>query len=282
MSGPPTLPATPARRLRDALEPIGTQAFYALGVREPLAARGLSFLETYVWGRAAALGTPAASVVVAAFGVFEPRFLAGAYERARSLVPREEVLALRAQGASAALAAVVGADAAPLADALLAAVEQLDGTARPLFSGLRELPVPADPPGRLWRAAELVREHRGDGHLAACVAAGLDAVSMNVLTELWLGYAPGEYTATRAWSEEAIAASLEALTGRGWVEDGRLTEAGAAARRALEDATDAAQEALVERLGDRVDGLVEALAAVSSRLVDSGAYPGDARKRAAG
>ena len=70
--------------------------------------------------------------------------------------------------------------------ALLGALDGLDGVGRPLFSALRQLPVPIDPFGRAWRASELVREHRGDGDLAASVAAGLDMVTMNVLTELWL------------------------------------------------------------------------------------------------
>ena len=57
--------------------------------------------------------------------------------------------------------------------------------------------VPTSPHGRLWRAAELVREHRGDGHLAAVVAAGIEHVAINVLTELWVGFGVGEYSATR-------------------------------------------------------------------------------------
>src|SRR5947207_2733853 len=73
------------------------------------------------------------------------------------------------------------------------AVDGLDGTGRVLFSALRARPRPADPFERLWRATDLVREHRGDSHVAACVAAGLDPVRMNVLTEVWVGYPVGEY-----------------------------------------------------------------------------------------
>jgi helix-turn-helix protein len=163
-----------ARRLRDALEPLAIQALWSRGYFERTAAKGVGLLESYVWGRAAALGEPAPAVVVAAFGAFERDYLMGVYESGRSQLTREEVLAAREAGAIESMTAVLGGeDPAWLADTLLDALRPLDGSARPLFSGLRELPVPADPNGRLWRAAELVREHRGDGHLAACVAAGL-------------------------------------------------------------------------------------------------------------
>jgi hypothetical protein len=276
-------PPTPARRLRDALEPIAMHGQRSRAVHDRLAAHGLDAFESYVWPRAAALGTPAPSVVVSAFGVFEPGYLSAAYERARTKASRDQVLTARQDGATASLAAVLAADdVAPLADALLDATRPLPATARPLFSGLRELPVPADPHGRLWRAADLVREHRGDGHLAACIAAGLDPLVMNVLTELWAGYPCGEYTATRGFGQEAISASVAELTARGWVTDGRLTGEAAAVRRAVEDSTDASQGALIARLGDRVDALTQAAEALSGRLLAALPVPTDLRKLAAG
>lgn len=274
---------TPARRLRDALEPIATQGFWSPAVHERLAAHGIGVFEGYVWGRAAALGTPAASVVVSAFGVFEPAFLTDAFERATAQGSRETVLAARAEGASAGLAALLpDEDVRPLADELLAAIVAVDGTARPLFSGLRELPLPDDAHGRLWRAADLFREHRGDSHLAACVAAGLDPVSMNVLTELWTDFEVGEYVETRGWGPGALAASLQRLGARGWVVDGQLTDAGRAARLAIEDATDLAQRDIVRGLGDRIEPLVERLSPLADRVVAAGHFPADPRKRAAG
>ena len=96
--------------------------------------------------------------------------------------------------------------------ALLEVIAGLDGMGRPLFSELRELPLPQTMQGQLWRAGELVREHRGDGHLAACVAAGLGTVQANAFTELWLGYSLGEYTSTRGFGTDRIAASLGSIT----------------------------------------------------------------------
>lgn len=276
-------PVTPARRLRDALEPIAMQGQRSRAVHDRLAGHGLDVFESYVWSRAAALGSPPAGDVVSAFGVFEPGYLSAAYDSARHTVSRDQVLAARQDGATASLsAALAGHDVAPLADALLDAVSALPGTARPLFSGLRELPVPAEPIGRLWRAADLLREHRGDGHLAACIAAGLNPIAMNVLTELWTGYSCGEYTATRGFGHEEIAACVAGLTARGWVAEGRLTEEGAAARRAVEDATDLSQAALVARLGDHLEELTETAESLSARLLMALVVPTDPRKLAAG
>ena len=173
-----------------------------------------------------------------------------------------------------------------VADALLDATDGLDATMRPLFAGLREVSLPVSAHGRLWRAAELVREHRGDGHLAACIAQGLGPVEMSVLTELWLGYPAGEYSSTRGYGPDAIAAAAASLGSRGWVSDGTVTAAGQAARDAIEAATDRSQQSLVDALRRGGDGTLDRIAAVAERasaaILAGGAFPNDARKRAAG
>lgn len=281
----PAVPTTPARRLRDAVEAIATQGWWSKFAAERVQLLGLDFFSAYVWGRAAALGDAVpAGVVAATFGVFEPGLIGAVYEQGRAAVSRDDILAARDGGGSAALAAVVDAsEAAPLADALLDALSSLDATARPLFSALRALPLPGAAPGRLWRAAELVREHRGDGHLAACIAAGLDVVTMNVLTELWLGYSLGEYSGSRGYGPDALQAALDGLVRRGWARaNGSLTDEGVAARVAIEAATDASQDGLVAALGDRFDSVVDGCAAVSARILAAHQAPADPRKRAAG
>ena len=165
---------------------------------------------------------------------------------------------------------------------LLGALDGLDGVGRPLFSALRQLPVPIDPFGRAWRAAELVREHRGDGHLAASVAAGLDMVTMNVLTELWLDYPAGEYSMTAASRRSGSMSSVADLRSRGWLGDAGLTEAGRAARDAIEEATDRSQDALILALGDSLDPVIAAATTIGSAVIEAHAAPADPRKRAAG
>jgi hypothetical protein len=273
---------TPARRLRDALEPLAAQGYYSS--RQPLEALGLSFIPGYVWGRASALGEPSAGVVVAAFGVFEPTFLSAAYESGRATASRHDVLAARTEGATIMLSDVLGddPDVEALAELLLSETGGLSGAGRALFSGLRDTPVPETAHGRLWRAADLVREHRGDGHLAACIAVGLEPVEMNVLTELWVGYPLRAYSPTRGHAPEAVDAAIARLRRRGWLEGDLLSPEGVAVRQGIEAATDASQEDLVASLGDRLAWAVEAASTLSKRLVDAGAFTDDERKRAAG
>ncbi len=279
----PKLEPTPARRLRDALEPIATQGWWSRPAGEGLMALGVDFFPGYVWGRAAALGAPSASVVAATFGVFEPGMIAAAYEAGVASATRDDILATRAAGGAASLDAIAGSDeCATIAEPLLRATDALDGLGRPLFSALRSLPVPLSPGGRLWRAAELVREHRGDGHLAALVAAGLDAVEANVLTERWLGFGLGEYSATRGFGPDALAGGVSRLQARGWMEDIDLTDSGRAARVAIEAATDESQQALVDTCGDHLDQIIGLAADISTRLLDARSFPADPRKRAGG
>ena len=279
----PDVTATPARRLRDALEPIATQGWWSPQAGARLDALGVDFLPGYVWGRAAALGSPTASVVAATFGVFEPGLIAAVYEAGSALVPREDILAARQDGGTASVAAVADPDdCAAVADPLLAVLADLDGLGRPLFSALRSLPVPTSPAGRLWRAAELVREHRGDGHLAALVAAGLTAVEANVLTERWLGFGLGEYSATRGFGPPQLGAAVANLQARGWMDGDDLTDRGRAARVRIEEVTDASQEALIEGCGAGLDGIIAKAGDISTRLVAARAFPADPRKRAGG
>ena len=127
-----------------------------------------------------------------------------------------------------------------------------------------------------------MREHRGDGHLAATLSSGLDAVEANVFTELWLGYGIGEYSSTRGWSAERIAAALASLEARGWVHDGTLTADGVGARLQLERDTDSTQTQLIALLGGGLDELISRAAALSDLVMAAVSFPPDPRKRAAG
>ncbi|MCU1504326.1 MAG: hypothetical protein JWM12_3680 [Ilumatobacteraceae bacterium] len=279
----PAVPSTPARRLRDALEPIATQGWWSRQAAERVTALGLRFFDGYVWGRAASLGEPASSVVAATFGVFEPAMIGAVYEQGRAAASRSDVLEARATGAAESLAAMASADeATAIAEPLLTALAGVDGMGRPLFSALRELPLPSSAHGRLWRAAELVREHRGDGHLAAAVAAGYDMFTLNVLTELWLGFGLGEYSGTRGLDADRLAAVMADLEQRGLAAGGVLTEIGREARELLEQQTDASQVHLVAALGDEIERITADAEVIAQRILDAGAFPTDPRKRAGG
>lgn len=289
----------PARRLRDAIEPLAMHAVWSPLVHERAEPLGLDFFMTYVWGRACVLGEPTGAVVASAFGSFHPAVIAGVYDAARGLVHRTTMVDLvwSATGESlrATLADEAGADdgcadvdvVGQLADRLLATVAELDAVGLPLFAAVQALERPADPYAALWQACLALREHRGDIHLAAYGSAGLDAVEMNLLTECWLGYPLGEYSATRAWPEDRTAQAVASLEARGWFADGSITEAGRAARAGIEARTDERAQAAVDAIGSTpgeggFDELVETLAAWSDRCVAAGVFPADPRKRAAG
>jgi len=275
--------ARPARRLRDAIEPVATHAGWARGPNEALAKLGLNFLTNSVWGRAAVLGEPPPAVVVAAFGVFEPNLVGAVYEMGRAACGREELLAARAEATISSLEGILeGADVTAAATALRRAVEAADGTGRVLFSGLRSLEWPDVPVGRLWRACEAIREHRGESHLAASLAAGLDPVEMNVLSELWLGMPVGAHATTFGWPADAVEAAASRLTERGFAVDGRITAAGREFRDGIEASTDAQQQAIVDALGDDFESTVAAVDRWSAACVAAGAYPSDPYKRAGG
>lgn len=277
--------STPARRLRDTIEPLAAVCYWSEPAYDAYAAHGLDFLLGYVWGRSSSLGEPEAMVAVSSFGVFEPGLVSGLYDAGRAALPLAQMRAARAAGSSAALAAVLGEDPDGL-DEVLALLERAVAAAplpgRPMFAGLLGAGWPEDRLARLWHGCNLLREHRGDGHLAALAGAGLDGVEANVLTELWVGWEPLAYTASRGWSPEQMEAATASLTARGLVADGRLTEAGRALREEVEEATDRGEQRVVEALGDELDGLLERLSGWSQAVVDRGWFPPDPYKRAAG
>jgi hypothetical protein len=279
--------ASPARRLRDALEPVAMHGVWSASVNAELAGHGLNFLTGYVCGRGAALGDVPGAVVAATFGVFEPGLIGDLWNDGRSHIGLAELIAVRDRAAAASLRAVLApADAedqvARVAGQLERAIDSVDGTGRVLFSALRAQPRLDDPYGRLWRAADAVREHRGDSHIAACVAAGLDPVRMGVLSEVWVGFPVGQYSGTRAWPAEAHAVGVARLEADGLLADGRLTARGQEFRDGIEDATDAAQSELVGALGADIETITKQFDTWSEYCVEARAFPPDIRKRAAG
>ncbi len=279
----PVLEGSPARRLRDAIEPLAMHPVWSRLVNERLAERGLNFLTGYVWGRAAPMGEPVAPLVASAFAAFEPGLVAGLYEEGRRALGREELLRIQEEATIESLRGILGdADVEEVAAALRRGVEAADGTGRPLFSGVRSLGWPDDPLGQLWRACHAAREHRGDSHIAAYVGAGFDPVQMNILTELWTGWPLGAYSASRAWPQERTDRALAALRSAGYLDGDSLSEGGRRARQEIEERTDRMEQPLVEAIGADVDRVLDQLNRWGGACIEAGAFPPDVRKRAAG
>jgi hypothetical protein len=144
---------------------------------------------------------------------------------------------------------------------------------KPLFAGLVAQGLPGDPLGDAWRLADRLREFRGDAHVAAWTDAGFDAVEIGLLTELYWGLPLRTYIRSRAWSSDDLDAGEERLAARGLVADGAFTEAGRAAREAVEEATDRQCQPIIDALGDGLHELVTILAGWSKAIRAAHAYP---------
>lgn len=278
----PTVDATPARALRDAIEPFAMHWLWSESVNAATAAAGFNFLTTYVGGRAAPLGDLEVRSVSCLFAAFEPGFIQDQYLSARETMPPDQMLELKHSAIQRDLGSLIGFDTKRLAGSLHQAINEADPAGKPMFTSRLTIAETSEGPLRLWALCDAIREHRGDCHVATCVAAGLDAVQANILTELFVGMPLGSYTATRGWSDERVAQAVDVLEQRGLVHDKELTEEGMAFRAALEKTTDETQYPVIDAIGPDLDGALEILTTISDRCIEVGSFPSDPFKRAAG
>ena len=144
---------------------------------------------------------------------------------------------------------------------------------KPLYAGLLGQGLPGDPLADAWRLADMLREYRGDAHIAAWTAANLDATEIGLLTEPYWGIPLRTYIRTRAWSDEQLDAAEARLVERGLLADGALTDEGRTLRESIEAATDTQCTPMLEALGDDFDELIGLLAPWGKAIRDAGGYP---------
>lgn len=278
-----------ARLLRNLVEPLAANVYFAPEAHEAYAALGFSPSPgnagllalpdgpAYFTSRGACMGQVPGEVVAAAFGVFNPASVVPAVTHGWSLTGPDEILAARQQGAVSSLTRILGPRPEGLERAtklLRQGAEAASGEGRHLFSGLRSLGWPEDGGmGDLWRAADLVREHRGDTHIAAWVSHGFGAAEISLLTELWWGLGPRTYSRTRAWTSAELDAALERLRTDGLAEGDLITDEGRRQREAVERATDLGERSIVVALEDELEELAAILGPWGQAVVDSGGYP---------
>jgi hypothetical protein len=145
---------------------------------------------------------------------------------------------------------------------------------RPLYAGHADLPWPEEPLLGLWHGATLLREHRGDGHIAALLHAGLSGLEALIThTATGRGFTEPAARATRGWSDEEWAAGCAALSARGLLDDAGLTEDGQSLRAHIEVQTDAlSADPWLLLGGDRTARVIELGKGLSRRLVAGGAF----------
>jgi hypothetical protein len=139
---------------------------------------------------------------------------------------------------------------------------------RALYAGLRALDVPEEPVARLWHAATLLREHRGDGHKAALVAHGIGGTEAHVLVALSLGMKAEEFSRTQHLPRAQLAAVIDGLRRRGLVDAaGSFTDAGRAIRERIAALTDELAAPAYDALTpDELDELVAGLEPIAAAV----------------
>jgi hypothetical protein len=268
------------RRLWTRAETLHALTYFAPESHAAFEAAGLrGFWRGYFAGRAAPLGTVPAPMVTATFFGFRPEFVERAIPSVWSLVTPADAVSARLAGVDAALARIgIGAgDDVPGASATLAsirrAVDAAPTAGRPLYAANVALEWPSDERSALWHAATLLREHRGDGHVAALVAADLDPCAAHVLRIAADDVPIDSIQPYRGWSDEDWRDAADRLSARGLLDrDGRITEAGSAMRADVEATTEQAADDLVRRIGD-VDDVIATFDALAARVNAAGEIP---------
>jgi hypothetical protein len=264
-------PRAKIHRMFELVEPIATvtfsevpnEAFLALGMR--------NYWDGYFAGRAAPLGHAPAGVVHAVFYNFADGEVARHIPWVWGKTTPEEAIAVRERGSAAALRQMIGelADSPGLvrvADLATRAAVSAPTEGRVLYAGLRALDVPEETVARLWHAATLLREHRGDGHNAALVAHGIGGTEAHVLLALSLGMRAEEFGRIHHLPKAQLAAVVDGLRGRGLVDaDGAFTEAGRETRERVEVLTDELAAPAYDVLrADELDELIAGLEPIAA------------------
>lgn len=269
-----------ARFLWQRLEPFHGLIYFVPEADQHYTALGLDAgMMGYFSSRAAAMGPVPAEVVVATFFNFEP-------QRIRALVPqaweRTSAPALwqaRLAAADAALVRIFGGrlsqpDIAEAADVLRSIIDACAPEGRPLFAGHLAQEWPAEPHMALWFAITLLREFRGDGHIAALTVEGVSGIEALVIHGATGAVPAAVLRGTRGWGNDAWAGAVLRLQLRGWLDDNTLTPTGQTHRNRVEQYTDELAAAPWARLSEaQVSSLAALGKELSTTIVAAGTFP---------
>ncbi|MEU1486524.1 hypothetical protein [Streptomyces sp. NPDC005752] len=280
-----TLPPRAGRRCHNALNPLHSCVYFSPDLGKQFGELGIDDdSRVYFAARGAALGAAGAGTVTATFYNFNHELVARHLPAVWSDITPGAALDARLRAADSTLRRVLGEEVlasremAEAAELALRASEACTRHARPLYAAHADLDVPDQPHMAYWHAATLLREHRGDGHLAALLTAGLDPLEALVShSATGKGMAPRWVVATRGWRRADWDAAVERLRGRGVLDaEGELTDAGTALRAQLEEATDRMDAAPYEHLGaEGVERLTELSRGFLFTAAAAGAFPED-------
>ncbi|MFB6949457.1 hypothetical protein ACFCXP_07510 [Streptomyces niveus] len=280
-----TLVPRAGRRCHNVVNPFHSTVYFSPDLGKEFSGVGVDDPSAvYLAGRGAAMGAVGPGVLTGAFYNFSYELVARHIPAVWEVASPETVLGARLRAADSTLRRVLGEEAvgsdemAEAARLALRATEACTRHARPLYAAHADLPVPEQPHLAYWHASTLLREHRGDGHLAALLSAGLDPVEALVShTATGKGMSPRWVLRTRGWARTDWDAAAGRLRERGLLDDaGELTGAGTALRAELEEHTDRLDSAPYEHLGaDGVERLTELGRGFLLAAAGAGAFPED-------
>jgi hypothetical protein len=250
-----------ARRTWRTLEPMHGMVYFVPEAAEAYGRLGIGGRAGYFASRAAPMGAVPADVVVSTFFNFNPELVHAAIPSSWATAAPADLVMARFTVADGAFRRLLGDGiveseemrrAAALArTAAEEAGRRMEG--RPLAAAHADVAWPGQPHLALWHAQSVLREFRGDGHIALLVVHGLSGIEA-LVTHAAAGDVPADVLqSTRGWSDHAWSAAVEALRARGWLETGdqlRFTEWGATQRAAIERGTDALAAAPYDALGE--------------------------------
>ncbi|MFH7596306.1 hypothetical protein WDV06_14545 [Streptomyces racemochromogenes] len=281
-----TLDPLAARRCwHTAINPLHATTYFSPEIFEELGTLGITHrVAVNLASRSAAMGAVGPGAVTAAFYNYRHDLVARHLPAVWGTATPEQVLAARLRAADRTVRRLLGPEAiaspelAEAAELALRATEACTRHGRTLYAAHADLPVPEEPHLRLWHATTLLREHRGDGHLAALLLTGLDPLEALVShTATGRGMTPKWVKSIRGWEQSDLDAAADRLRARGVLDaDGELTEEGQALRERLETETDRLDAAPYEHLGATGVARLHALGgALVRQAVGAGAFPPD-------
>jgi len=264
-----------ARRMFEVVEPIGVIPYSADEPNEAMFALGFTnYWDTYFAGRAAPLGLVAAEVVDALFYNFAPGEVARHIPKVWRTTTPESAIAARQMGCVKALRRILGDHVdspafARSAELLIKAAVSAPVEGRPMYAALRAMPIPDEVVARVFHAASLLREHRGDGHIAALMVEGVGGLEAHVLLALESGMPAEKFGRVHHLPAPQLAAVIDGLRDRGLVgDDGWLSKQGLAVKQRVESLTDHLAAKPYESLEPgELDELMDALEPLATLLL---------------
>jgi hypothetical protein len=234
-----------ARRMFELVEPIGVIPYSADEPNEAMFALGFTnYWDTYFAGRSAPLGLVPAEVVDALFYNFAPGEVARHIPKVWRTTTPEAAIAARQRGCANALRRILSdhVDSPAFARAtelMLKAATSAPYEGRPMYAALRAVPVPEDVVERFFHAASLLREHRGDGHIAALMIERVGRLEAHVLLALDMGMPAEKFGRIHHLPAAQLGSVIDGMRARGLIgEDGWLSEQGRAVKQRVEAFTD--------------------------------------------